>query len=82
MRISFHIGERGVGYGLGFVKRAKEKVNSEHVRRVVELVFKSRACPDSVGVLILSQWSSLDSERVELGMEKPVFLHFNEENDE
>lgn len=66
--------ERGIGYGSGLVKRAKERVDSEHVKRVAELVSESRAIPDSVGVLILSQWSRLGLERVQLGMEKPVFV--------
>ncbi|KAK7281122.1 hypothetical protein RIF29_08836 [Crotalaria pallida] len=69
--------ERGVGYGSGLVKQAKERVDSEHVRRLSELVSESRgASPDSVGVLILSQWSRLGLERVEfgMGMGKPVFV--------
>lgn len=68
------LGERGIGYGSGLVKRAKERVDSEHVRRVTELVSESRASPDLVGVLILSQWSRLGLDRVDLGMEKPVFV--------
>ncbi|KAL5171004.1 Taxadien-5-alpha-ol O-acetyltransferase [Glycine soja] len=71
---AWELGERGVGYGSGLVKRAKERVDSEHVRRVVELVSESRASPDSVGVLILSQWSRLGLERVELGMGKPLHV--------
>ncbi|KAJ1417697.1 Transferase [Sesbania bispinosa] len=68
------LSERGVGYGSGLVKRAKERVDGEHVRRVAELVSESRAIPDSVGVLILSQWSRMDLERVEFGMGKPVHV--------
>ncbi|CAJ1859449.1 unnamed protein product [Sphenostylis stenocarpa] len=71
---AWELGERGVAYGCGVVKRAKERVDSEHVRRVVELVSESRASPDSVGVLILSQWSRLGLERVELGMGKPLHV--------
>ncbi|KAK7379390.1 hypothetical protein VNO80_04849 [Phaseolus coccineus] len=71
---AWELGERGVAYVRGVVKRAKERVDSEHVRRVVELVSKSRASPDSVGVLILSQWSRLGLERVELGMGKPLHV--------
>ncbi|KAK7305896.1 hypothetical protein VNO77_43808 [Canavalia gladiata] len=66
--------ERGVGYGSGLVKKAKDRVDSEHVRRVAELVSESRASPDSVGVLILSQWSRLGLDRVELGMGKPLHV--------
>ncbi|TKY47566.1 Taxadien-5-alpha-ol O-acetyltransferase [Spatholobus suberectus] len=72
---AWELGERGVGHGSGLVKRAKERVDSEHVRRVVELVSESRASPDSVGVLILSQWSRLGLERVELGMGMGMPLH-------
>lgn len=71
---AWELGERGVAYVRGVVKRAKERVDSEHVRRVVELVSESRASPDSVGVLILSQWSRLGLERVELGMGKPLHV--------
>jgi len=66
--------EKGIGYGSGLVKKAKERVDSEYVRKVAEIVSESRACPDSVGVLILTQWSRMGLERVEFGMEKPVFV--------
>ncbi|XP_057433357.1 alcohol acyltransferase 9 [Lotus japonicus] len=68
------LGEKGVGFGSGLVKTAKEKVDGEHVRRVTELVSESRASPDSVGVLILSQWSRLGLENVEIGMGKPLHV--------
>ncbi|KAI9110725.1 hypothetical protein K1719_018163 [Acacia pycnantha] len=64
--------EKGVGYGSGLVKRAKERVDSDYVRNVVELLSESRACPDSVGVLIVSQWSRLGLDRVDFGMGKPM----------
>ena len=56
------------------MKRAKERVDNVHVRRVVELVSKLRVSPNSVGVLILSQWSRLGLERVELRMGKPLHV--------
>ncbi|XP_058781884.1 alcohol acyltransferase 9 [Vicia villosa] len=68
------LGERGIGYGSGLVKKAKERVDSEYVKRVAELVSESRASPDLVGVLILTQWSRMGLDRVELGMEKPEFV--------
>jgi len=71
---AWELGERGVAHVCGMVKRAKERVDNDHVRRVVELVSESRASPDSVGVLILSQWSRLGLERVELGMGKPLHV--------
>lgn len=67
--------ERGVGYGSGLVREAKERVGNEHVRGVTELVSSERrASPDSVGVLIVSQWSRLGLERVDVGMGKPVHV--------
>ncbi|XP_022747387.1 fatty alcohol:caffeoyl-CoA acyltransferase-like [Durio zibethinus] len=66
--------EKGLGYVTMLVKRAKERVDSEFVKSVVELLSHSRACPDSVGVLILSQWSRLGLEKVDLGLGKPVHV--------
>ena len=66
--------ERGIGYGSGLVRRAKERVGKEHVREVTELVSESGAIPDSVGVLIVSQWSRLGLEKVDVGMGKPVHV--------
>ncbi|KAI4306475.1 hypothetical protein L6164_029749 [Bauhinia variegata] len=64
--------EKGLGYATGLVKRAKERANSEHVTRVIDSVSESMACPDSVGVLIVSQWSRLGLESVDFGMGKPL----------
>ncbi|XP_020227241.1 taxadien-5-alpha-ol O-acetyltransferase [Cajanus cajan] len=72
---AWELGERGVGFGWGLVKRAKERVDSEHVRSVVELVSESRASPEPVGVLILSQWSRLGLESVEMGMGMGKAVH-------
>lgn len=67
------ITERGLGHVCGLVKRAKERVGDEYVRRVVDTVSgESKGSPDSVGVLILSQWSRLGLERVDFGMGRPV----------
>lgn len=68
--------ENGLGHATMLVKRAKERVDGEFVKSVVESVSQSRACPDSVGVLILSQWSRLGLEKVDLGlgMGKPVHV--------
>ncbi|XP_061376635.1 alcohol acyltransferase 9-like [Gastrolobium bilobum] len=68
------LAEKGMGHVASVVKRAKEKVDNAHVRSVAELVSESKASPDSVGVLIVSQWSRLGLERVELGMGKPVHV--------
>ncbi|OIT20350.1 PREDICTED: omega-hydroxypalmitate O-feruloyl transferase [Nicotiana attenuata] len=64
--------EKGLGYATGLVKRAKERVNDEYVREVVESVSSSGTSPDSVGVLIMSQWSRLGLEKVDIGMGRPV----------
>lgn len=66
--------EMGLWYAAGLVKAAKERVGDEYVRAVVESVSESRACPDAVGVLIVSQWSRLGLERVDLGMGKPAHV--------
>ncbi|GFQ04842.1 omega-hydroxypalmitate o-feruloyl transferase [Phtheirospermum japonicum] len=58
---SMHAGElrgKGLGYAAELVKRAKERVGDEYVREVVDLVSSTRASNvDSVGVLIMTQWS-------------------------
>ncbi|KAK1571231.1 hypothetical protein Q3G72_013767 [Acer saccharum] len=72
--------EKGLGYATMLVKRAKDRVDNEFVRSVVDSVSESSSssrqmtCPDSVGVLILTQWSRLGLERVDLGMGKPVHV--------
>lgn len=66
--------EKGLWYASGLVKSAKERVNDEYVRAVVAAVSESKASPDSVGVLILSQWSKLGLERVDFGMGRPVHV--------
>ncbi|KAL4388987.1 hypothetical protein GQ457_09G030590 [Hibiscus cannabinus] len=66
--------EKGLGYTTMLVKRAKERVDSEFVKSVVESVSRGRASPDSVGVLILSQWSRLGLEKVDFGLGKAVHV--------
>lgn len=66
--------ERGIGYGSGLVKRAKERVGNEHVRGVIEWVWEKKACPDPVGVLIVSQWSRLGLEKVDVGFGKALHV--------
>ncbi|CAK9173525.1 unnamed protein product [Ilex paraguariensis] len=64
--------EKGLGYAAELMKRAKERVNEQYVREVVEMVSSSQASPDSVGVLVLSQWSRLGLDRVDFGLGRPV----------
>lgn len=66
------VAEKGLGFATMLVKRAKDRVDDEYVRTVVETVSQSRACPDSVGVLIVSQWSRLGLDRVDFGIGRPV----------
>ncbi|XP_010554673.1 PREDICTED: taxadien-5-alpha-ol O-acetyltransferase-like [Tarenaya hassleriana] len=66
--------EKGLGHATMLVKRAKERVDDEYVKSVVEAVSKARASPDSVGVLILSQWSRLGLERLDFSLGKPVHV--------
>lgn len=64
--------EKGLGHAAMLVKKAKERVDSEYVKSVIDSVSQTRACPDSVGVLIVSQWSRLGLERVDFGMGRPT----------
>ncbi|XP_057469987.1 alcohol acyltransferase 9-like [Actinidia eriantha] len=67
--------EKGLGYCADLVSRAKERVGDEYVREVVESVsWPRRASPDSVGVLIISQWSRLGLDRVDFGMGRPAHV--------
>ncbi|KAG5558019.1 hypothetical protein RHGRI_008055 [Rhododendron griersonianum] len=67
--------EKGLGYSSGLIRRAKERVGDEYVREVAESVSGSkRASPDSVGVLIVSQWSRMGLDRVDFGMGRPVHV--------
>ncbi|KAK9124572.1 hypothetical protein Sjap_014174 [Stephania japonica] len=78
LRAGVRGGERRGGGGLGVgraaeaVRRAKDAVGEEgYVREVVEAV-GAGACPDMVGVLVVSQWSRLGLDRVDFGMGNPV----------
>nr|DAD28083.1 TPA_asm: hypothetical protein HUJ06_029551 [Nelumbo nucifera] len=66
--------ENDLGCAAGLVRKAKERVGDEYVRTVVEAVSESRATPDTVGVLIVSQWSRLGLERVDFGLGEPVHV--------
>ncbi|XXG39757.1 hypothetical protein AAC387_Pa01g0633 [Persea americana] len=66
--------EKGLGFAARLVRKAKERVDDDYVRSVVEAVTESRASPDSVGVLILSQWSRLALEKVDIGLGRPVHV--------
>ncbi|GLT92941.1 hypothetical protein SLE2022_107510 [Rubroshorea leprosula] len=66
--------QKGLGYAAMLVKRAKERVDSEYVKSVVESVSGGRASPDLVGVLIMSQWSRLGLEMVDFGMGRAVHV--------
>ncbi|XP_010517439.1 PREDICTED: taxadien-5-alpha-ol O-acetyltransferase-like [Camelina sativa] len=66
--------EKGLSHATMLVKQAKERVGDDYVRSVVEAVSKERACPDSVGVLILSQWSRLGLEKLDFGFGKPIHI--------
>ncbi|KAK6932986.1 hypothetical protein RJ641_035880 [Dillenia turbinata] len=66
--------EKGLAYVALLVKKAKDRVNDEFVRSAVTRVSESRACPDSVGVLIISQWSRLGLDRVDFGLGRPIHV--------
>ncbi|KAL7107615.1 hypothetical protein ACP275_06G066300 [Erythranthe tilingii] len=63
---------KGLRHAAELVKSAKERVGDEYVREVVELVSWNRASVDSVGVLIMTQWSRLGLESVDFGIGRPV----------
>ncbi|PWA89494.1 Chloramphenicol acetyltransferase-like domain-containing protein [Artemisia annua] len=66
--------ENGLFYATELIREAKNRVNDAFVREVIESVTLSRASqvPDSVGVLILSQWSNIGLESVDFGLGRPV----------
>ncbi|KAK1355122.1 Taxadien-5-alpha-ol O-acetyltransferase [Heracleum sosnowskyi] len=64
--------DKSLSYVAELVRQAKARVGNKYVREVIELVSQTRACPDSVGVLIMSQWSRLGLEKVDFGMGPPV----------
>ncbi|XP_050209212.1 alcohol acyltransferase 9 [Mercurialis annua] len=64
--------EKGLGHAALLIKKAKERVDNEYIRSVIESV--SRTSPDSVGVLIISQWSRLGLERVDFGIGRPIHV--------
>ncbi|KAI3986478.1 hypothetical protein MKX01_037760 [Papaver californicum] len=66
--------DKGIGWASWLVRKSKERVGDEYVKSVIEMVSESSACPDSVGVLIVSQWSRLGLENVDFGMGKPVHV--------
>lgn len=66
--------ETSLGYVAELVRRAKERVDDKYVREVVESVSQSGASPDSVGVLIMSQWSRVGLHKVDFGIGPPIHV--------
>ncbi|CAH1438771.1 unnamed protein product [Lactuca virosa] len=68
--------EKGLAYATELIKEAKNRVDNNYVKEVVESVsLNGASCvPDPVGVLVLSQWSRLGLEMVDFGMGRPVHL--------
>ncbi|KAL8552212.1 hypothetical protein ACS0TY_001056 [Phlomoides rotata] len=64
--------ENGLRYAAELVKRAKERVGNGYLREVVDSVSWNQETVDSVGSLIMTQWSRLGLESVEFGIGKPV----------
>ncbi|GKB31951.1 omega-hydroxypalmitate O-feruloyl transferase [Tanacetum coccineum] len=66
--------EKGLYHATELIREAKNRVNDTFVREVIDLVTLSRASlvPDSTGILILSQWSSIGLECVDFGLGRPV----------
>ncbi|KAL9226689.1 hypothetical protein vseg_002472 [Gypsophila vaccaria] len=68
------ITEKGLMYVSELIKKAKERVEDQYVREVVELVKGNKRSPDLVGVLILTQWTRLGLEKVDFGLGKPAHV--------
>ncbi|KAM7499390.1 hypothetical protein LguiA_023804 [Lonicera macranthoides] len=69
------LAKKSIGYVTDLVRRAKERVGDEYVKEVVESVSGNRwASADSVGVLIMSQWSKLGLERIDFGLGRAVHV--------
>lgn len=66
--------ENPISYAAKLIKEAKNRVDDNYVKEVVNSVsLNGPSCvPDQVGVLILSQWSKLGLERVDFGIGRPV----------
>nr|XP_043617839.1 alcohol acyltransferase 9-like [Erigeron canadensis] len=66
--------ENALGYATELIREAKNRVDDKFVREVVELVNlpRARQVPDSVGVLILSEWSKVGLENIDIGLGRPV----------
>ncbi|KAK4480693.1 hypothetical protein RD792_013774 [Penstemon davidsonii] len=62
----------GLDYATMLVRNAKERVGDEYVREVVESVSSTHTSVDSVGVLIMTQWSRIGLQSVDFGMGRPV----------
>ncbi|XP_028798282.1 taxadien-5-alpha-ol O-acetyltransferase-like [Neltuma alba] len=66
--------QKGLGYGSALVRSAKERVDSEYVRKMIKWVSESRENPYSVGVLIVTQWAGLGAERVDFGLGRLIHV--------
>ncbi|KAI3519746.1 hypothetical protein L1887_08961 [Cichorium endivia] len=68
--------EKGLAYATELIKEAKNRVDNNYVKEVVDSVsLNGASCvPDPVGVLILSQWSRLGLENVDFGIGRPVHV--------
>ncbi|KNA18617.1 hypothetical protein SOVF_069100 [Spinacia oleracea] len=66
--------EKDLGYASDLIKNAKERVDGNYVKEVIELVNENRLSPDSVGVLNFTQWSRIGLERVDFGLGKPAHV--------
>ncbi|XP_071707342.1 alcohol acyltransferase 9-like [Rutidosis leptorrhynchoides] len=66
--------EKGLVFATELIREAKNRVDDNYVKEVVNSVsLNGPSCvPDSVGVLILSQWSTLGLERIDFGIGRPV----------
>lgn len=61
-------------YSVKLVKEAKESVNNEKVRSVIDLLEERKMIPDLSASLVISQWAKLGLEDLDFGEGRPLHM--------
>ncbi|XP_020594128.1 omega-hydroxypalmitate O-feruloyl transferase [Phalaenopsis equestris] len=61
-------------YSVKLVKEAKENVNDEMVRSVIDILEERKMKPDLSASLVISQWSKLGLEDLDFGVGRPLHM--------
>ncbi|KAG6485578.1 alcohol acyltransferase 9-like [Zingiber officinale] len=64
----------GASLGVRLVQAAKDAVDDDHVRSVVDLLEQRRAQPDLSASLVISPWTKLGLEEVDFGDGRPAHM--------